>query len=77
MDFCSGGELFAFLDQQPMKVLKEEDARYLKQILFIFCIHELAPCGHTGNVIGEKSDLFFPFWCCSSVFHYPTEVLSS
>ncbi|KAG9131357.1 hypothetical protein Leryth_023075 [Lithospermum erythrorhizon] len=26
-DFCSGGELFALLDKQPMKIFKEESAR--------------------------------------------------
>lgn len=28
-DFCSGGELFALIDKQPMKFFKEESARYL------------------------------------------------
>ncbi|XP_024017648.1 phototropin-2 isoform X1 [Morus notabilis] len=27
-DFCPGGELFALLDKQPMKMLKEESARF-------------------------------------------------
>lgn len=27
-DFCPGGELFALLDKQPMKMFKEESARY-------------------------------------------------
>ncbi|KAM1987380.1 hypothetical protein ACFX15_034652 [Malus domestica] len=27
-DFCSGGELFALLDKQPMKLFKEESARF-------------------------------------------------
>nr|AML76606.1 putative LOV domain-containing protein [Bergenia sp. BC-2016] len=27
-DFCSGGELFALLDKQPMKIFKEESARF-------------------------------------------------
>nr|AML78123.1 putative LOV domain-containing protein [Helonias bullata] len=27
-DFCSGGELFALLDKQPMKTFKEESARF-------------------------------------------------
>nr|AML78665.1 putative LOV domain-containing protein [Ribes sp. BC-2016] len=27
-DFCAGGELFALLDKQPMKLLKEESARF-------------------------------------------------
>nr|AML76651.1 putative LOV domain-containing protein [Malesherbia fasciculata] len=27
-DFCPGGELFSLLDQQPMKLLKEESARF-------------------------------------------------
>lgn len=28
MDFCPGGELFTFLDKQPMKMFKEEAARF-------------------------------------------------
>ena len=41
MDFCPGGELFTFLDNQPMKMFKEEAAGYVELILFIFCTHEL------------------------------------
>jgi hypothetical protein len=36
-DFCPGGELFAVLDKQPMKIFKEESARYSH-----VCIHILA-----------------------------------
>lgn len=34
-DFCSGGELFALLDKQPMKFFKEDSARYLNFCLLI------------------------------------------
>lgn len=27
-DFCPGGELFALLDKQPLKMFKEDSARY-------------------------------------------------
>lgn len=30
-NFCPGGELFAVLDRQPMKIFREECARYLFQ----------------------------------------------
>ena len=29
-DFCPGGELFALLDKQPLKIFKEESARYFE-----------------------------------------------
>lgn len=37
-DFCPGGELFAVLDKQPMKIFKEESARYSH-----VCIHISVP----------------------------------
>ena len=34
-DFCAGGELFALLDRQPMKIFKEEAARYKQNSVYI------------------------------------------
>lgn len=35
-DFCPGGELFALLDKQPMKIFKEDSARYSECILTFY-----------------------------------------
>lgn len=35
-DFCPGGEMFALLDRQPMKIFKEEAAKYIPTLITLF-----------------------------------------
>ena len=45
-DFCPGGELFALLDKQPMKLFKEESARY-SLVVFVTYFSAKTTCCHT------------------------------
>nr|AML78837.1 putative LOV domain-containing protein [Larrea tridentata] len=75
-DFCPGGELFALLDKQPMKIFKEESARfYAAEVLigleYLHCLgivyRDLKPenilLQRDGHVVLTDFDLSFLTSC--------------
>ncbi|CAN1305121.1 PHOT2 [Linum perenne] len=83
-DFCSGGELFALLDRQPMKFFKEESARfYAAEVVigleYLHCLgivyRDLKPenilLQEDGHVVLTDFDLSFVASCKPQVIKHP------
>nr|AML78161.1 putative LOV domain-containing protein [Lycium sp. BC-2016] len=83
-DFCPGGELFALLDRQPMKIFKEESARfYAAEVLigleYLHCLgiiyRDLKPenilIQADGHLILTDFDLSFKTSCKPQVIKHP------
>nr|AML77789.1 putative LOV domain-containing protein [Solanum virginianum] len=83
-DFCPGGELFALLDRQPMKIFKEESARfYTAEVLigleYLHCLgivyRDLKPenilLQADGHVVLTDFDLSFKTSCKPQVIKHP------
>nr|AML76692.1 putative LOV domain-containing protein [Simmondsia chinensis] len=84
-DFCPGGELFALLDKQPMKIFKEESARfYAAEVVigleYLHCLgiiyRDLKPenilLQRDGHVVLTDFDLSFSTSCKAQVLKHPT-----
>ncbi|MED6119127.1 Phototropin-2 [Stylosanthes scabra] len=83
-DFCAGGELFALLDKQPMKIFKEESARfYAAEVVigleYLHCLgiiyRDLKPenilLNKEGHVVLTDFDLSFMTNCKPQVLKHP------
>ncbi|PIA34146.1 hypothetical protein AQUCO_03800012v1 [Aquilegia coerulea] len=83
-DFCPGGELFALLDKQPMKVFKEESARfYAAEVVigleYLHCLgiiyRDLKPenvlLQKDGHIVLADFDLSFLTSCNPKVLKHP------
>nr|AML78773.1 putative LOV domain-containing protein [Antirrhinum majus]AML79289.1 putative LOV domain-containing protein [Antirrhinum majus] len=83
-DFCPGGELFALLDKQPLKIFKEESARfYAAEVVigleYIHCLgiiyRDLKPenilLQKDGHVVIADFDLSFITACKPQVIKHP------
>ncbi|XP_057971994.1 phototropin-2 isoform X2 [Malania oleifera] len=83
-DFCPGGELFALLDKQPMKVFKEESARfYAAEVVvgleYLHCLgiiyRDLKPenvlLQKDGHIVLTDFDLSFMTSCKPQVIKHP------
>ncbi|KAK1578905.1 hypothetical protein Q3G72_034016 [Acer saccharum] len=83
-DFCPGGELFALLDKQPMKFLKEESARfYAAEVVvgleYLHCLgiiyRDLKPenilLNKDGHVVLTDFDLSLIASCKPQVIKHP------
>ncbi|CAI9781704.1 unnamed protein product [Fraxinus pennsylvanica] len=83
-DFCSGGELFAVLDKQPMNIFKEESARfYAAEVIigleYLHCLgiiyRDLKPenilLQKDGHVVLTDFDLSFKTACEPQVLRHP------
>ncbi|KAL2454881.1 Phototropin-2 [Abeliophyllum distichum] len=83
-DFCPGGELFAVLDKQPMKIFKEESARfYAAEVVigleYLHCLgiiyRDLKPenilLQKDGHVVLTDFDLSFKTACEPQVLRHP------
>ncbi|CAN1289328.1 PHOT2 [Linum perenne] len=83
-DFCPGGELFALLDKQPMKLFKEESARfYAAEVVigleYLHCLgivyRDLKPenvlLGRDGHVVLTDFDLSYVASCKPQVIKHP------
>ncbi|GFY94470.1 phototropin 2 [Actinidia rufa] len=83
-DFCPGGELFAVLDKQPMKIFKEESARfYAAEVVigleYLHCIgiiyRDLKPenvlLQKDGHVVLTDFDLSFMTSCKPQIVRHP------
>ncbi|KAL3516311.1 hypothetical protein ACH5RR_023213, partial [Cinchona calisaya] len=83
-DFCPGGELFALLDKQPMKIFKEESARfYAAEVVigleYLHCLgiiyRDLKPenllLQKDGHVVLTDFDLSFKTTCKPQVIKHP------
>ncbi|KAK1439430.1 hypothetical protein QVD17_05248 [Tagetes erecta] len=83
-DFCAGGELFALLDKQPLKFLREESARfYAAEVVigleYLHCLgviyRDLKPenilLQTDGHVVLSDFDLSFKTQCKPQVIKYP------
>ncbi|CAM8945235.1 unnamed protein product [Rhodiola kirilowii] len=83
-DFCPGGELFGVLDKQPMKLFKEESARfYAAEVLigleYLHCLgviyRDLKPenvlIHKDGHVVLTDFDLSFLTSCKPQVIKHP------
>ncbi|GMI88394.1 phototropin 2, NON PHOTOTROPIC HYPOCOTYL 1-LIKE [Hibiscus trionum] len=83
-DFCAGGELFALLDKQPMKMFKEESARfYAAEVVivleYLHCLgiiyRDLKPenilLQKDGHIVLTDFDLSFLTSCNSKVLKHP------
>ncbi|KAL5856313.1 hypothetical protein ACOSQ4_006115 [Xanthoceras sorbifolium] len=83
-DFCPGGELFALLDKQPMKIFKEESARFyaadvvigLEYLHFLGIIYrDLKPenilLNKDGHVVLTDFDLSFMASCKAQIIKHP------
>nr|AML76918.1 putative LOV domain-containing protein [Heliotropium calcicola] len=82
-DFCSGGELFALLDRQPLKIFKEDSARfYAAEVLisleYLHCLgivyRDLKPenvlLQEDGHVVLTDFDLSFKTTCKPQVLKH-------
>ncbi|KAG6653720.1 hypothetical protein CIPAW_05G096000 [Carya illinoinensis] len=82
-DFCPGGELFALLDKQPMKIFKEESARfYAAEVVigleYLHCLgiiyRDLKPenilLQKDGHVILTDFDLSYMISCKPQILTY-------
>nr|AML79185.1 putative LOV domain-containing protein [Schlegelia parasitica] len=83
-DFCPGGELFALLDKQPLKLFKEESARfYAAEVVigleYLHCLgiiyRDLKPenilLQTDGHVVLSDFDLSFRTQCKPQVIKHP------
>nr|AML79549.1 putative LOV domain-containing protein [Cyrilla racemiflora] len=83
-DFCPGGELFAVLDKQPMKIVKEESARFYSAevvigLEYLHCLgiiyRDLKPenilLQNDGHVVLTDFDLSFKTVCEPQVLRHP------
>nr|AML77024.1 putative LOV domain-containing protein [Boswellia sacra] len=83
-DFCSGGELFALLDNQPMKIFKEESARfYAAEVVigleYLHCLgiiyRDLKPenilLRKDGHIVLSDFDLSFMTACKPQIIKHP------
>nr|AML77079.1 putative LOV domain-containing protein [Greyia sutherlandii] len=83
-DFCAGGELFALLDKQPMKIFKEESARfYAAEVVvgleYLHCLgiiyRDLKPenilLQKDGHIVLTDFDLSFLTSCKPQVLKHP------
>lgn len=83
-DFCPGGELFALLDKQPMKIFKEESARfYAAEVVigleYLHCLgiiyRDLKPenilLNKDGHVVLTDFDLSFMASCKPHIIKHP------
>nr|AML79248.1 putative LOV domain-containing protein [Rhododendron tomentosum] len=83
-DFCPGGELFALLDKQPMKIFKEECARfYAAEVVvgleYLHCLgiiyRDLKPenvlLQQDGHVVLTDFDLSFMTSCKPQIIKHP------
>nr|AML78724.1 putative LOV domain-containing protein [Cunonia capensis] len=83
-DFCPGGELFALLDKQPMKIFKEESARfYAAEVVigleYLHCLgiiyRDLKPenilLQKDGHVVLSDFDLSFMTSCKPQIIKHP------
>ncbi|XP_015952211.1 phototropin-2-like [Arachis duranensis] len=83
-DFCAGGELFALLDKQPMKIFKEDSARfYAAEVVigleYLHCLgiiyRDLKPenilLNKEGHVVLTDFDLSFMTNCKPQVVKHP------
>ncbi|XP_056170082.1 phototropin-2 isoform X1 [Syzygium oleosum] len=83
-DFCPGGELFALLDKQPMKIFTEDSARfYAAEVLvgleYLHCLgivyRDLKPenilLQKDGHVVLTDFDLSFLTSCEPQIIHHP------
>ncbi|KAJ0010195.1 hypothetical protein Pint_33956 [Pistacia integerrima] len=83
-DFCSGGELFALLDRQPMKLFKEESARfYAAEVVigleYLHCLgiiyRDLKPenilLQKDGHIVLSDFDLSFMTSCKPRIIKHP------
>ncbi|KAL7083885.1 hypothetical protein ACP275_14G189400 [Erythranthe tilingii] len=83
-DFCPGGELFALLDKQPLKMFKEDSARfYAAEVVigleYLHCLgiiyRDLKPenilLQNNGHVVLTDFDLSFKTACKPQVIKHP------
>ncbi|CAI9786133.1 unnamed protein product [Fraxinus pennsylvanica] len=83
-DFCPGGELFAVLDKQPLKLFKEESARfYAAEVVigleYLHCLgiiyRDLKPenilLQKDGHVVLTDFDLSFKTACNPQILRHP------
>nr|AML76708.1 putative LOV domain-containing protein [Actaea racemosa] len=83
-DFCAGGELFALLDKQPLKLFKEESARfYAAEVVigleYLHCLgiiyRDLKPenllLQKDGHIVLTDFDLSFRTFCKPQVIKHP------
>ncbi|XP_028758530.1 phototropin-2 isoform X1 [Neltuma alba] len=83
-DFCPGGELFALLDKQPMKIFKEESARfYAAEVVigleYLHCLgiiyRDLKPenilLQKDGHIVLTDFDLSFMTPCKPQIVKHP------
>nr|AML78200.1 putative LOV domain-containing protein [Anisacanthus quadrifidus] len=83
-DFCPGGELFALLDKQPLKMIKEDSARfYAAEVVigleYLHCLgiiyRDLKPenilLQKDGHVVLTDFDLSFKTACKPQVIKHP------
>lgn len=83
-DFCPGGELFAVLDKQPMKIFKEESARfYVAEVIialeYLHCLgiiyRDLKPenilIQKDGHIVLTDFDLSFMTSCKPHIIKHP------
>nr|AML78466.1 putative LOV domain-containing protein [Lagerstroemia indica] len=83
-DFCPGGELFALLDKQPMKIFKEDSARfYAAEVVigleYLHCLgiiyRDLKPenilLQKDGHVVLTDFDLSLLTSCKPQIVHHP------